>query len=172
MEKKLTEKEKLFVKYYLLSFNGTQAAIKAGYSRKTAGVIASQNLTKLNIQREVKRGVKRIVDKIDLNQDVVLAELMKIAFADIRDYIKIGPKGIKIKDLEDVDTKAISSAGMRVTKKSLNVDFKMHNKEKALELLGRYLGMFVDKLDVSGEIKEKITIYLPKNKRFEENKKE
>ena len=73
---------------------------------------------------------------------MVLAEFRKICFSDIKNYVNIGPKGIKIKDLKDVDTGALSGASMKVSKGSLNIDFKMHNKVQALELLGRYFGTF------------------------------
>ena len=54
----LTDKEKLFCKEYIVDFNATQAAIRAKYSKKTARIIASQNLSKLNIQAEINNQIK------------------------------------------------------------------------------------------------------------------
>lgn len=142
MGKKLTDKELLFIKYYPISYNGTKSAIKAGYSKKTARQIATNLLSKVYIQKEIKKSLNKITDKLELTQEKVIQELMKVGFSDVKNYIDIGPKGIKIKELKDIDTKALGAASMKISKGSLNIDFKLHNKEKALELLGRHLGTF------------------------------
>jgi phage terminase small subunit len=141
--KRLTEKEKLFVKYYpQMKFNAVKAYIKAGYSKNGARQSAYKLLTYSYIQKAIEKVTKRIMEKADLTQDMVIEELRKIAFSDIKEFMDIGPKGIKIKDLKDIDTSVISSADMRVSKFGLHVGIKLHKKVDALELLGKHFGAF------------------------------
>jgi phage terminase small subunit len=145
--KKLTEKEriKLFIRYYpKLKFNGTKAAIEAGYSKKSARAKASQLLAKVNVQKAIKKQLDNRLAKIDLNQDSVLLELKKIGFSDIKDYVNIDSKGVTLKDLEYIDTSAVQSIKVTKTKRTKKLDFKMYNKINALELLGRHFNTFND----------------------------
>jgi phage terminase small subunit len=81
--KPLTKKERLFVEEYLKDLNGTAAAIRAGYSNKSARAIASENLTKPNISLAVKAALDDRAKQIQIDAHMVLAELKKIAMADI-----------------------------------------------------------------------------------------
>jgi phage terminase small subunit len=142
IDKPLTDKELLFIKYYpQLKFNGAKAAEKAGYSKESARSKASQLLTKVNVQEAIEKEKRAIMDRAKLTQDMVIQELRKIGFSDIKDYISIGPGGISIKNLKDIDTRALSSASTKMTATGFrNTEFKLHNKVQALELLGRYFG--------------------------------
>ena len=79
---KLNPKQKRFVKEYCVDLNGTQAAIRAGYSKKTANEQAAQILAKLSIQEAVKEEQSKIEGRIDITQDKVAQEIAKIAFAE------------------------------------------------------------------------------------------
>ena len=149
MSLKLTPKQKLFCKYYLISLNATDAAIKAGYSKKTADVIGIQNLGKLNIKKYIEERMNKRAEKLEITADKVLEEIAKLAFANTTDILEITDHGVTIKDLSKLDTTCISSAeevfdkeGMRV-----GVKVKLHDKTKNLELLGRHLGLFNDKVE-------------------------
>lgn len=151
MSLKLTPKQKLFCKYYLISLNATDAAIKAGYSKKTADVIGSENLVKPNIKEYLQSQMKKREEKLEITADKVIAEIAKLAFANTTDILEITDRGVVIKDLTKLDTTCISSAeevfdkeGMR-----LGVKIKLHDKTKNLELLGRHLGLFKDKIEHS-----------------------
>ena len=81
----------------------------------------------------------------------VISEIAKLAFANTTDILEITDHGVIIKDLKDIDTTCIASAeeifdkeGMR-----LGVKIKLHDKTKNLELLGRHLGLFKDKVEHS-----------------------
>jgi phage terminase small subunit len=80
MEKRdLTTKQAKFLKEYIKTGNGTQSAIKAGYSEKTAKIIASQNLTKLNIKTEIEKHMSKEAEKMGINAEYVLGILKKHA---------------------------------------------------------------------------------------------
>ena len=83
----LTEKQRRFVDEYLIDLNATQAAIRAGYSVKTAREQASQNLTKLNIQQAISEKMAERSKRTGVNQDRIVLELAKIAFVNAADVI-------------------------------------------------------------------------------------
>jgi hypothetical protein len=81
-EKKLTPKQERFVQEYLIDFNATQAAIRAGYSKNTAQEIGSQNLSKLMIQAKIRQKQAKIAEKFEITEDLIATELARNAFLD------------------------------------------------------------------------------------------
>ena len=152
---KLTEKQRRFVDEYLIDLNATQAAIRAGYSVKTAREQASQNLTKLNIQQAISEKMAERSKRTGVNQDRIVLELAKIAFVNAADVIDSDDATIKARATAD-DTAAIQSVKVKVipTKEGEGVEreIRLNDKLKALELLGKHLGMWNDKLDVNVNI--------------------
>ena len=151
----LTEKQRRFVDEYLIDLNATQAAIRAGYSVKTAREQASQNLTKLNIQQAISEKMAERSKRTGVNQDRIVLELAKIAFVNAADVIDSDDATIKAGATAD-DTAAIQSVKVKVipTKECEGVEreIRLNDKLKALELLGKHLGMWNDKLDVNVNI--------------------
>lgn len=151
----LTEKQQRFVDEYLIDLNATQAAIRAGYSVKTAREQASQNLTKLNIQQAISEKMAERSKRTGVNQDRIVLELAKIAFVNAADVIDSDDATIKAGATAD-DTAAIQSVKVKVipTKEGEGVEreIRLNDKLKALELLGKHLGMWNDKLDVNVNI--------------------
>lgn len=74
----LEEKQKMFCKEYLVDFNGTQAAIRAGYSKKTANEQASRLLTKVNVQTYLKQLIEKRNKRTNITQDDVVADIIKV----------------------------------------------------------------------------------------------
>ena len=74
----LEEKQKMFCKEYLVDFNGTQAAIRAGYSKKTANEQASRLLTKVNVQTYLKQLIEKRNERANITQDDVVADIIKV----------------------------------------------------------------------------------------------
>ena len=116
MPAKLTPKQKKFIDEYLIDLNATQAAIRAGYSPKTAGAIGKENLQKPQITEGLQKARERQQARTEVTADLVLKELLEIA--------------------TDAADDGIGSR-LRYT-----------NKLKALELLGKHLGMFTEKVKV------------------------
>ena len=152
---KLTEKQQRFIDEYLIDLNATQAAIRAGYSVKTAKDIGCQNLAKLNIQQAVSEQMAERSKRTGVNQDRIVLELAKIAFVNAADVIDSDDATIKAGATAD-DTAAIQSVKVKVipTKEGEGVEreIRLNDKLKALELLGKHLGMWNDKLDVNVNI--------------------
>lgn len=148
---KLREKQQLFVDEYLIDLNGTQAAIRAGYSAKTANEQASRMLTKVSIQQAISEKMAERSKRTGVNQDRVVQELAKIAFLKMTDVVDHNGK-IKDDASED-DLSCIESIKYKHsdtdTGSSTEREVKTASKLKALELLGKHLGMWNDKLDVN-----------------------
>ncbi len=150
----LTPKQKLFIKEYLIDFNATQSAIRAGYSKKTAGSIGSENLSKPEIISALRKEVGAKIEKIDDLSDKIIQELKKIAFADIKDYLSFDENGVTFHDSNEVDGTVINEVSSVTTSQGSNGKteitrvqhkMKLHDKLKALELLGRYKMLYTDK---------------------------
>lgn len=145
MANKLTPKQRRFIDEYLIDLNATQAAIRAGYSEKTAYSIGLQNLKKLEIQAEIQKRRNRLQNKLEITQERVLQELAAIAFANGADYAKVVNSGL-LPTVEMIPTdelppeKLPAIAGIKANQ--YGVEVKLHDKVKALELLGKYLGTF------------------------------
>lgn len=108
----LTAKQKRFCEEYLIDFNGTRAAICAGYSKKTANRIASENLSKPDIQAFIQESQKKLSEKSAITLERVLKEYGRIAFTDIRKFYDEDGNLLPIHKLDD-DAAAVL-AGMDV----------------------------------------------------------
>ena len=154
----LTKKQKIFVDEYLIDLNATQAAIRAGYSPDTAGSIGSENLKKPEIRARIERAMAERSKRTGINQDRIIMELAKIALLNPKGLVNFDEATIK-EDATDEDVAAVASVKVKrfPTKDGEGVEreVKMYDKTKALELLGRHLGMFKDKVEVSGLDEEK-----------------
>lgn len=118
---KLTPKQLLFCKYYLIDFNSAEAARKAGYSQKTARTIGSKLLTKIDIQIELAKGIGKLEEKAVIDQQYVLNELIENV------EMAKGRKDVKVL------TKMGLYEGEVVSLKDANA---------ALNLIGQHFGMF------------------------------
>ena len=148
---KLTEKQQRFVDEYLIDLNATQAAIRAGYSVKTANEQGSQNLAKLSIQQSIAEQMAERSKRTGINQDRVVLELAKIALVKMTDIVD--SQGRIKSDASPDDLACIESVKYKEsesdTGSSVEREVKIASKLKALELLGKHLGMWNDKLDVN-----------------------
>ena len=162
----MTPKQKRFVEEYLVDLNATQAAIRAGYSEKTAGRIGSQLLVKTCIANSITKAQSKRSVRTEITQDMVLRELAKIGFSDIRNVIRWGNTtirktvnaegeeveepyhGIAVVDSSEIsDDAAAAISEISETKEGLKV--KLHDKKGALVEIAKHLGMFVQKVDVT-----------------------
>lgn len=152
----LTKKQKTFVEEYLIDLNATQAAIRAGYSVKTAKDIGCENLAKPNIKTAIDKKMAERSKRTGINADRVLRELGKIAFVNPIDVIDFDEGDImNTHDRDDtaciqsVRVKTIPTESGSITEREV----KLYDKLKALELCGKHLGMFTDKIDIGLESK-------------------
>jgi len=152
-QKTLTAKQKAFVSEYLVDLNGTQAAIRSGYSARTADRIAEQNLKKLDIKIAIKEAMEERSERTQLKADTVLKELSHIIFFNVKRIFTADGHLKSLSEMDEADAAAISSmevaermAGdstIRVTR------IKFHDKNRAIDLGMRHLGMYNnDKLSI------------------------
>lgn len=139
---KLSEKQKRFVQEYLVDLNATAAARRAGYSAKTAEVIGYENLRKPQIAAEIKKQQVKQQAKLEITQEKVLQELAAIAFANGTDFVTVTATGLlDVKPTSKIPKEKLPAiAGIKYNQ--LGVEVKLHDKVKALELLGKHLGVF------------------------------
>lgn len=117
----LSEKQQRFVAEYTVDFNATAAAIRAGYSEKTAAQMGYKLLKMQEIQEAVQQEFENRQDRTHITGDQVVAELAKIALSRVDDYYR-----------------------------DYGMEIKLTDKIKALELLGKHLGTFTEKIAISG----------------------
>jgi phage terminase small subunit len=155
---KLTSKQKRFVEEYLIDLNATQAAIRAGYSKKTANEQAGRLLVNVSIQTEIKKAMDERSKRTEIKADDVVKELAHIAFDDIKNYLRFYSDEdrniqVEIKDSDTIDTRSVSEISIG---KDGQFKFKMYCKDNALVQLGRHLGIFVDKSEVNLKTDKKL----------------
>lgn len=154
----MTKKQKRFVDEYLIDLNATQAAIRAGYSPETAGSIGSENLKKPEIRACIEKAMAERSKRTGINQDRIIMELAKIGLLNPKDLVDFDEATVK-EGASAEDLAAIASVRVKrfPTKdgEGIEREIKMHDKTKALELLGKHFGMFKDKVEVSGLEDEK-----------------
>ncbi len=174
----LSKKQELFCIEYLVDLNATQAYKRAGYSAKSdniAAVEASKLLRNPKIEAKIKELMDKRSQRTEVTADKVLAELAAIAFAKGTDFAQVVDEPIiqggkyvvdpdtgKVKTYKTVEVfptdkipeeKRKAIAGIKEGKYGIEVS--QCDKVKALELLGRHLGMFKDKVELSGLNDEK-----------------
>lgn len=155
---KLTDKQQRFVDEYLIDLNATQAAIRAGYSAKTADQQGSRMLANVKVKQAVAEKQAQRSKRTGVNQDRVVLELAKVAFAKMTDIVDSNGK-IK-EDASPDDLACIESIKYKESDNeyggSVEREVKIASKLKALELLGKHLGMWSDKFNVTVEKSEKL----------------
>lgn len=148
MAKTLTVKQQRFVHEYLVDYNGTQAAIRAGYPAGSARQVASENLSKHDIAAAVQRAVAALQARCDISAERVLLELAHVAYADIRQLFD--GQG-RLKPPQEYDTRLASAVnGIEVVTKTIDkgegVYIQIHKiklapKVEALKTLAQHLGL-------------------------------
>lgn len=156
----LTPKQKLFVDEYLIDLNATQAAIRAGYSPNNADKIGSELLGKTRVSDAISKAMAERSRRTGINQDRILMELAKIALVNPANVVDFDEATILDSALPE-DLAAVASVKVKrfPTKEGEGIEreIKFYDKTKALDLVGRHLGMFKDKLEVSGTLETERT---------------
>lgn len=145
----LTDKQRRFVEEYLVDLNATQAAIRAGYSRDTAGSIGSENLKKPEIAAAVAKAQEARAQRTEVTADRVLQELALIGFSDPRALMTWGAGGVILRESTELtDAEAALLSEVAETKDGMRV--KLHSKLDALGKLGQHLGLFKERHEHTG----------------------
>lgn len=179
----LTLKQAQFVREYLVDLNATQAAIRCGYSAKTAEQQASRLLRNVKIASAVQDAMAKRAARTEITADRVLQELAKIGFSDIRKVVRWGnvavegapdqepdeelepqPHGgalrrsrlgeqasaVELIGSDEIDDDT-AAAVAEISQGPQGLKIKLHDKKGALVDIGRHLGMFTDKIDLTAK---------------------
>lgn len=166
--KKLTPRQKMFVREYLIDLNATKAAERAGYSKNTAKEQGSRLLTDVAIAAAVAEKTEQRLEKLDITADWVLRELRLLAGSNMLDYVKITDDGKAVVDLSRLtrdQAAAITEISVdEVQERDLGGElipvirtkFKLADKRGALVDLGKHLKLFTDTVKVEGDLKVEV----------------
>ena len=166
-KKKLPPMRRRFVNEYLKDLNATQAAVRAGYSERSAYTQGPRLLSDPAVKAAIDAAIERRNKRLELSQDKVVRELVKIGMADIKDYLSYRTAKTMV-DMTDDGEPVIDYAPVIDLVPSEDVDgtliqevsisqrgvfsFKLADKMKALELLARHLGMLNDRVQLAGNV--------------------
>lgn len=159
---KLTPKQERFVEEYLVDLNATQAAIRAGYSERTAGATGHENLRKPEIAAAIQRAQEERSKRTEVTADRVLQELARIGFADVRNLFTWDADRtafVPSEDLTEDEAAAIAEVQSETTtftdddgntETRVKLKLKTYDKLGALDKLGKHLGLFVERVEHTG----------------------
>jgi len=143
----------MFCREYLVDLNATQAAVRAGYSRRTARSIGSENLTKPDIQEHIEHLMAERVARTEMTSDAVLHALEELAYSNIFDVLDVQPDdSLRVRDVRTLSKavrRAIKTLKARQTSRSVNgaretittIEVAMWDKLAALGMLARHHGL-------------------------------
>ena len=139
----LTHKQRLFVNEYLIDFNATQAAIRAGYSEKSAAIIGWENLRKPNIAEEIQRRV----DEVAMSANEVLIRLADVARSNIGEFLEFQGGVLPRLNLEQAQDRLHLIKTFKYDTNG-NPVIEMYSSYDALVQLGRVHSLFTDKTEI------------------------
>ena len=154
----MTQKQQQFIIEYLKDFNGTQAAIRAGYSPKTAQVQSAKLLSKGKVAAAVAQQTQARLEKADLTAERTLEEMRRLAFANVQDLFDAAGNLRPIHTLTREQAACIASLEV-IVKNAAAGDghqdivhkVKVWDKPRTLELLGKHFALLVDRVKVEGD---------------------
>ena len=168
---KMTPRQKRFVQEYLIDLNATQACIRAGYAKgKSAEVQGSVLLGNPKVAEAVVKAQEKAAARHEVTLDRIIAELAKLGFSNMQDYMRVGPDGDPVLDFSRL-TREQAAALTEVTVEDFvdgrgedaravrRVKFKLADKRAALVDLGKHLGGFAERRELSGRDGGPLVVY-------------
>lgn len=147
----MTAKQQRFCEEYLIDLNATRAAIRAGYSPKSAKTNGPRLLENAGIRARVEAMMARLSRRTGVSAERVVRELARVAFASMPDVVDMRTATLRPEATED-DRAAIASVRVKDGDMFAEREVRMCDKVRALELLGKHLGMFTDNVRVDGAV--------------------
>jgi phage terminase small subunit len=138
----LTDKQQRFVEEYLVDLNATQAALRAGYKHPDNG---RQLLTKTHVRTTIQEALDKRAERTRVTADKVVKELARLAFTDMRSFVKWGPHGFEFVDSDDLpkdDTAAVTKVKLSPTQFGDRMEIELGHKDSALRMLAEHVGLF------------------------------
>jgi phage terminase small subunit len=173
----LTRKQVTFCAEYLVDLNATKAAERAGYKKRSARSIGSENLTKPDIARHIETLMAERIQRTGLTADAVIEALEGVAFSDIGDIIDIDARGgMRVRDIRGLSLRvrrAIAGVRFRTERRSDNegrevvtatVEVRLWDKMAALRMLGQHYALFETEKEPEdrGDAEYTVTMTIPR----------
>ena len=141
----LTKKQKAFVEYYLQEWNATRAALKAGYSERSAGSIGNENLLKPEIMEEIQQRLSEIA----MSADEVMTTLAEIGRASIDDIMDVDEGGRLLFNFKRAQEQGKLHLIKSIMPTQSGTKVELHDRMRALELLGKHHKLFTDNVSIN-----------------------
>ena len=155
----LNERQRQFAREYLKDLNATQAAIRAGYSKKTAGQSGERLLKHVEIAPIIQKNMDKRVERTEITSDRVLKELFRLATVDIAEAFNEDGTLKPIHEIPEDVRRAISGVDVDTLSGELvRHKIRFWSKDSALEKLGKHLKLFTEKIEHSGKDGQPIQI--------------
>lgn len=153
----LNPQQRRFVEEYIIDLNAQEAAIRAGYAVNSASVQGCRLLTKDKIKAAIEDAMHERSRRTGVTADKLVEQLAKIAFSDLKSFVEWDKDGVIIKDPAQIDGTVLAEIAEQWTEtpqgfKNGRTKIKLNDKLKAIELLGKHLGMFRENVNVNGSM--------------------
>lgn len=149
---KLSAKQERFCREYIIDLNATQAAIRAGYSARSANSMAARLIVKDSIQKKIRELQSERAAKLEVSAEAVVKELARLAFFDPGTVVRVLAGGVleitPTDQLTDDQRRAVAA----VSQSDGSTRIRFADKLRALELLGKHLGLFVERQEVVSKV--------------------
>lgn len=155
---KMTEKQKRFCDEYLVSLNATQAAIRAGYSEKTAAVIATENLRKPNIRDYIEKRMAEKEESLIAKQDEVMKYLTAVMRRELSEHVVVTVSEEKSYYEPDSNGTMRKRTEKREMPQIVEIPARLADANKAAELLGKAYTLFTDRVEQDVDMDLNITV--------------
>src|SRR5262245_30026862 len=148
-------RELRFAEEYVIDLNASQAAIRAGYSVRTANVIGPELLSKPRIALAVATMKEERAERVRITADRTLVEIARLSFATLTDIMNDDGSILPLKDWPQAVKAAVTSVKVRTDDTGSTItEVRLADKTKALTLLAKHLGLVSDRRDTTTDISE------------------
>ena len=154
----LNAKQERFVAEYVANPNASEAARRAGYSQKTAYSIGQRLLKHVEVKAAIDAGLQQLHSRIELSAERTRQEIARVAYGDIRKLVDDAGNLRPLQDLDDHTAATVASVEVRTerdpedeSKVTTVTKVKTWDKMRALDMAGRYHGMFKDRIEHTGK---------------------
>ena len=154
----MTKKQKKFVEEYLIDLNATQAAIRAGYSKKTAKQIGQENLTKLDVKEYIEKRMAEKEKELIADQDEVLKYLTATMRREKKECVVVTTSEEKSTFVPDGEGKMRKQTVKKEVPRIVEIPARLSDANKAAELLGKAYGLYTDKVETDVDMDLNINI--------------
>jgi phage terminase small subunit len=155
----LKDRQKMFICYYLQNFNVTQAAMNAGYSKSSAINEGSKMMNNPKIRRVIDNAKKIMAYEVNIDAKQLIEEYIRIAFADMTEFVEFDGRRVKLKDSDKIDGRLITEVKQGkdgVTVKLMDKKWAMDKLEKLLDYMpDKKIQLETKKLDLQTKLLEK-----------------